>query len=150
MPVGQAVTATRTGPPGGAAAGARVRRTQASWALAAAAALGTRASPVRAPVAAGAGLTASSTSATTSSGEAAARSEATNSGRTSDRASAVSSVMCVSPAPAGAAIRKTRSAGPSGAPKSTFGESRANASDGNLHVLGAAVRDADPAGQAGR
>lgn len=37
--------------------------------------------------------------------------------------------MCSAPAPSGAAIRKTRSAGPSGAPKSTAGARRAKASD---------------------
>ena len=86
---------------------------------------------------------------TISSSEVAARSDATNSGRTSARASAVSRVRWSASPCAGAAIRKTRSAGPSGAPKSTFGDSRAKASDGLGDRLRAAVRDRDAAGQAG-
>ena len=76
------------------------------------------------------GLTTPSTSATTSSADFAARSDATKSGRTRARARLDSSFMCSEPAPSGAAIRNTRSAGPSGAPKSTFGDSRANPIDG--------------------
>jgi hypothetical protein len=50
-------------------------------------------------------------------------------GLTSARASFVSSWRWVLSPPAGAAIRNARSAGPSGAPKSTFGERRAKASE---------------------
>ena len=52
--------------------------------------------------------------------------------------------------PAGAAIRKIRSAGPSGAPKSMPVALRPKASVGLGDVLTAAVRDADAAVQAGR
>ena len=74
---------------------------------------------------AGAGFTVESTSATISSAVAAERSDATNSGRTRARARLDSSFMCSAPPASGAAIRNTRSAGPSGAPKSTGGASRA-------------------------
>ena len=78
------------------------------------------------------GFTTSLTSATISAGVAAVRSACLNSGLTSARASAESSLRCSAPPPAGAAMRKTRSAGPSGAPKSAFGESRAKASVGSV------------------
>ena len=76
-----------------------------------------------------AGASTSSTRATTSVGVAAARSDATNAGLTNARARLDSSFMCSEPAPSGAAIRNTRSAGPSGAPKSTFGDRRAKPRD---------------------
>ncbi|SKZ87779.1 Uncharacterised protein [Mycobacteroides abscessus subsp. abscessus] len=76
---------------------------------------------------AGAGLMASSTSSTTRSSLGASRRAATKSGRTSARASELSSFMWSDAAPSGAAMRNTRSAGPSGAPKSTLLDSRANA-----------------------
>ena len=57
----------------------------------------------------------------------AARSASVNAGFTRARASLVSSWRWVASPPAGAAIRKARSAGPSLAPKSTGGESRAKA-----------------------
>src|SRR3954469_7181014 len=107
MPVGQALTTTRLRFGASAAAGAG-----------AAAAAG-------APTGAGSGETTSCTRATISSAVVAARSEATNSGRTSARASAVSSVRWSASPCAGAAMRNTSVAGPSGAPKSTAGESRA-------------------------
>src|SRR3954469_23050190 len=107
MPVGQALTTTRLRFGAGAAAGAGVG-----------AAAG-------AATVAGSGETTSCTRATISSAVVAARSDATNSGRTSARARAVSSVRWSASPCAGAAMRKTSVAGPSGAPKSTAGESRA-------------------------
>lgn len=71
------------------------------------------------------GSVASVTSSMTRSAVSASRSAATNSGRTSARASELSSFMCSAAPPSGAAMRKTRSAGPSGAPKSTFRDSLA-------------------------
>ena len=93
MPVAQDVTATMTG-------------------------------PVDAPLAAGAGAGAAagssssgssafSTIATISSGVFAARSESLNSGTMSERASLESIWRCSSWAPSGAAMKKTRSLGPS-------------------------------------
>ena len=69
---------------------------------------------------------------------------------TSARASWVSTLRCVASPPAGAAIRNARSAGPSLAPKSTGGQSRANARVGTSTAVGAAVRDRDAAGEPGR
>ncbi len=54
------------------------------------------------------------------------RSDSTKSLRTRARARLDSSFMCSAPPASGAAIRNARSAGPSGAPKSTAGFSRAN------------------------
>ncbi len=71
-------------------------------------------------------LTTPSTSSTTSAGVVALRSDSTKSLRTRARARLDSSFMCSAPPASGAAIRKARSAGPSGAPKSTAGFSRAN------------------------
>ena len=70
------------------------------------------------------------TIATTSSAVVAARRPAVKSSCMRLRASFESTARWASAAPSGAAMRKTRSAGPSGAPKSTPGVSRANASDG--------------------
>ena len=104
MPVGQAVIATIDfPPPAGLATG---------------------------PVA-GAPLTAPSTRPTTSAAVDAPRSDCTKSGRTSARARLESTFMWSAPAPSGAAIMKTSSAGPSGAPKSTAGRTRAKAMDGS-------------------
>jgi len=113
MPVGQAVTATSSffGP---AAAGAAAA---AAAAGAAAAAAGASSGPV-----------AWLTRATISAGVLAERSPSRNSARISERASLASRVRCASSEPVDAAIMKQMSAGPSAAPKSTFGESRANAS----------------------
>src|SRR5690242_8345434 len=125
MPVGQALTTTTLGRRS-AAAGVAAGGTAGAVAGAAGAPAGV---PAVAPAgaAAGAGGTTSSTSRTTSSAEDAQRSDATNSGRTRARARAVSRVRWSASPCAGAAMRKARSAGPSGAPKSTFGDSRANA-----------------------
>ena len=70
------------------------------------------------------------TIATTSSALVAARRPAVKSSCMRLRASFDSTARWASAAPSGAAMRKTRSAGPSDAPKSTPGFSRANASDG--------------------
>src|SRR5690349_19139409 len=116
MPVGQAVTATSERPLVGAVAAGAV----AGGAVAGGAVTeGAGASPM-----------AACTSETTSSGVAAARRLSVKSFLTRARASLVSSCRWVTSPPAGAAIRNARSAGPSLAPKSTFGESRANASVG--------------------
>ncbi len=101
MPVGQAVIATidfalgRFGLCGAAAAGRGLRRRR--------------------------GLTTPSTRPTTSSADFAAAQRCDEVRRTRARARLDSSFMCSAPAPSGAAIRNTRSAGPSGAPKSTVG-----------------------------
>ena len=89
------------------------------------------AAPAAATVAAGATgpASTSSTRLTTSESVRACRSDTTKSGRTRARARPDSSFMCSAPADCGAAIRKTRSAGPSAAPKSTRGRNRANAMD---------------------
>ena len=97
-------------------------RDAASWRRVAASGLALRA-PVLLRRASG--LTTPSTSATTSSGVGALRSDSTKSLRTSARARLDSSFMCSAPPDSGAAIRNARSAGPSGAPKSTGGFSRA-------------------------
>ena len=76
-----------------------------------------------------AGLSTSSTRPTTSSALDASRRDCTNSLRTSARARLDSSFMCSAPPASGAAMRNARSAGPSGAPKSTGGCSRANPID---------------------
>ena len=68
---------------------------------------------------------------TTSSGVSASRRASVNAGFTRARASLVSSWRWVASPPAGAAIRNAMSAGPSFAPKSTFGSSRANARVGS-------------------
>ena len=72
-------------------------------------------------------------------------------GLTSARASLVSSWRWVVSPPAGAAIRKTRSAGPSLAPKSTFGSSRAKASVGSstpaVRQCGMAMPPGRPVGE---
>ena len=99
--------------------------------------------------AAGAGLTTPSTRSTTSSAVDALRSDSTKSLRTSARARLDSSFMCSAPPDSGAAIRNARSAGPSGAPKSTAGFSRANPIDRGVDVRRTAVRDRDAAGQPG-
>ena len=78
---------------------------------------------------AGAGLSTPSTNSTTSSALDALRSDSTKSLRTNARARLDSSFMCSAPPASGAAIRNARSAGPSGAPKSTAGVSRANPID---------------------
>src|SRR3954451_9910315 len=123
MPVGQALTAMMLRPDADPVLLGAVLLGAAAVAPAAGA-------PVVA--AAGAGETTSCTSPTTSSGVLAARSDATNSGGTSARASAVSRVRWSASPCSGAAIKKARSAGPSGAPKSTFGDSRAKASDASV------------------
>jgi hypothetical protein len=74
-------------------------------------------------------LTTPSTSSTTSSGLVASRSDSTKSLRTRARARLDSNFMWSAPPASGAAIRNARSAGPSGAPKSTAGLSRANPID---------------------
>ena len=86
---------------------------------------------------------------TTSSGVDALRSDSTNSLRTSARARLDSSFMCSAPPASGAAIRKARSAGPSGAPKSTGGLQPGETDRGGVDVRRAAVRDRDAAGQPG-
>ena len=117
MPVGHAVMATTTGRSAPAAA-------PATGAAVAAVAAGTAAG-----TAAGAGSRTSSTRATISSLEDAARSEARNSFFTSARASLVRSLRWSASPPSAAAMRNTRSAGPSLAPKSTGLDSRAKASE---------------------
>ena len=54
--------------------------------------------------------------------------------------------MCCAPAPSGAAIRNTRSAGPSGAPKSTPGDNRAKPTVG-VDGRRTAMRNCDPTGK---
>ena len=71
------------------------------------------------------GFSTPSTSSTTSVDVFALRSDSTKSLRTRARARLDSSFMCSAPPDSGAAIRNARSAGPSGAPKSTAGFSRA-------------------------
>ena len=110
MPVGQAVIAMSV--LGCSALGASAGFAAASAGFAGAAA-------------AGAGFTTPSTRPTTSSGVDALRSDSTKSLRTRARARLDSSFMCSAPPDSGAAIRKARSAGPSGAPKSTAGFRRA-------------------------
>ena len=108
MPVGQAVTPTMIG-------------FSTFWvAVVTAAATG---------AAAGAGCTTAVSSATISSGDFAARSEARKSFLISARANWVSSFRWSASPSAAAAIRKTRSDGPSLAPKSTGRDSRAKASE---------------------
>jgi hypothetical protein len=107
MPVGQAVMATRV-----RAASVGLSSTEAAAGVAGAGF-------------AGAGLTTPSTSSTISASDDAARSDATKSLRTSARARLDSSFMCCEPPASGAAMRNARSAGPSGAPKSTLGDRRA-------------------------
>ena len=77
------------------------------------------------------------------------RSDSTKSLRTRARARLDSSFMCSAPPASGAAIRNARSAGPSGAPKSTAGFEPGEADGGGLDVRRAAVRDRDAAGQPG-
>src|SRR3954447_11319326 len=107
MPVGQAVTATRDLSVAGALTGALTG------------------------AAAGESPTAPWTRSTTSWAEVAPRRLSVKSRLTSARASLVSSWRCVASPPAGAAIRNARSAGPSLAPNSTFGDSRAKARVGS-------------------
>src|SRR4051812_18589453 len=130
MPVGQAVTATSdrraAGAAGAGSDGADGVAVAAAAALAAAAAAGALAG---AGVAAGADTTLF-TRSTTSCSVVAPRSPSVNSFFTRARASWVSTLRWVASPPAGAAIRNARSAGPSLAPKSVPGESRANASVG--------------------
>src|SRR6478672_883040 len=131
MPVGQAVTATSERAACGAAGAGSLGAAGAAAAevpavVTAAAATGALAG---AGVAAGAETTVL-TRSTTSSGEAALRSPSVNSFLTRARASWVRTLRWVASPPAGAAIRNARSAGPSLAPKSVPGESRANASVG--------------------
>ena len=121
MPVGHAVIATIDGLSEAAGAVSVV----AVGVTAAGAAVADAAAAAGAAVFLGAGVIAPSTSSTMRSGVSAERRSATKSGRTRARASALSSFMCSLPPPAGAAMRKTMSAGPSGAPKSTLGASRA-------------------------
>ena len=89
----------------------------------------------RAAAGAGVGFAGSSRarsiSSTTSSAVSAERRESVNAGLTSERASLVRSWRWVASPPAGAAIRNARSAGPSLAPKSTGGSSRAKARVGS-------------------
>lgn len=98
--------------------------------------------------AAGAGFTTPSTSATTSSTLAASRSDATKSLRTSARARLESSFMCSAPPDSGAAIRNTRSAGPSGRRSQPWGQP-GEADRRGVDVGRAAVRNRDPARQTG-
>ncbi len=113
MPVGHAVTATMTR---AASTGATAVAAVAAVAAAAAAACS-----------ASSGAVAFSTRATICSGLVAERRPSRNSARISERASLASSVRCASSDPSEAAIMKAMSAGPSAAPKSTAGLSRAKA-----------------------
>lgn len=151
MPVGHEVTATRcpwSGAPAAAGVGApeavavaadgaepavvpddaapSVVTVDAAAAVAAAAALIRQ--PPTGQARQGAGLITPETSATTSPGSLTLRRASVRSLRTRARASFVSSLRCSSSPAAGAAIMKTRSAGPSLAPKSTGSARRANAS----------------------
>ena len=99
--------------------------------------------------AAGLGFTTPSTRSTTSSGVDALRSDSTKSLRTSARARLDSSFMCSAPPASGAAIRNARSAGPSGAPKSTARLQPREPDRRRVDVRRAAVRDRDAAGQPG-
>ena len=143
MPVGQAVIATmlRCPAPGAAsvsapeAAGAASPEEAAvAPAAAPAPAAPAAAAPAPAPAAGslGGGETTSPTICTISSREEAARSPARKSFLTRARASLVSSFMCSEPVPSAAAMRKTMSAGPSLAPKSTGLLSRAKPSEPTL------------------
>ncbi len=159
MPVGQAVTATRLAGPSwvaGACAGAAAPAAEVPPAAEAAAADATGADPAAcapAGAAAGAGTvpTTSLTSVTTSSADSASRSAAVKAGFTSARASLVSSWRWVLSPPAGAAIRNARSAGPSLAPKSTRGRSRANTRVGSetpvVRQWGMAIPPGSPVGE---
>ncbi len=123
MPVGHAVTATRRRRPAGTSAACRV--------AAVAGARDAGEEVAAAGCVAGAASSTSETRAAASSGVPAERRAAVKSGFTSARASWVSSTMWVLSPPSGARIRKARSAGPSLAPKSTGGESRARATVGS-------------------
>ena len=123
MPVGHAVIATIDGLAAAPVVSAGETSGAASAAGVVAGAAGVASLGVTAFL--GAGVMAPSTSSTMRSGVSAERRSATKSGRTSARASELSSFMCSLAPPAGAAMRKTMSAGPSGAPKSTLGASRA-------------------------
>ena len=153
MPVGQAVTATRLFGPA-AAAGAGGSATAVAVPAGAAAAEEAAAAAAAAGAAAGAGAaspTTSLTSRTTSSGSSAARRASVNSAFTSARASFVSTLRWVASPPAGAAMRNARSAGPSLAPNSTGGESRANARVGSstaaVRQWGMAMPPGSPVGE---
>src|SRR3954454_18844411 len=130
MPVGQAVTATSERrlltAVAALAVAVVVPATLAVPVAAAAAAAGASAG---AP-AAGSSPTTSLTSATTWLGVVAARRLSVNSFFTSALASLASSLRWEASPPAGAAIRKARSAGPSLAPNSTGGDNRAKTSVG--------------------
>ena len=120
IPVAHAVTATmRAGRPSTLSPSATAAVVGAAAAAAGAAAGAASPSPI-----------ALRTIATTSSALVAARRPAVKSSCMRLRASFDSTARWASAAPSGAAMRKTRSAGPSDAPKSTPGFSRANASDG--------------------
>ena len=131
MPVGQAVTATRLRGPEGAGVAAVPAAGAAAPGAGVAAGAPTAAAPAGTAAGAGAGPTTSFTSSTTSSAVSALRSALVKAGLTRARASLVSTCRWVLPPPAGAAMRKAMSAGPSLAPKSTFGESRTKASVGS-------------------
>ena len=122
MPVGHAVTATSLRRAPEDAAGAGLAAGAAAGAAAAAAAAGVE--PTVIP-------RARCTSSTICSAVSASRSASVNAGFTSARASLVRSWRCVASPPAGAAIRNATSAGPSLAPNSTLGSSRANARVGS-------------------
>ena len=72
-----------------------------------------------------------------------------NAGRTSRRASAARMVRCSEPPPAGAAMRNTRVAGPSGAPKSTPAGTRASPRLGTVTCSDRACGRPIAAGHAG-
>ena len=123
MPVGQAVTATmrrRPPAPEDEASGAGVAAAAPGEAAAAGAAAGSAPMP-----------SSRLTRSTTAVSDSARRSSSVKAGLTRARASLVRICRWSASPPAGAAIRKTRSAGPSLAPKSTLGWSRAKASVGS-------------------
>ena len=133
MPVGQEVTATSEGlPEAFDAVGAAEPVACAGAVVSPPSGV---AAPDGAPEAGTAGLLAAAagspssaaTRSTTSWSVSASRSALVNAGLTSARASLVRIVRWSASPPAGAAIRKARSAGPSLAPKSTRGSRRANA-----------------------
>src|SRR5580765_4313739 len=128
MPVGQDVTPTRRIGPAATATGAGAAVATGE----AAAAVATVAAGPAAAAAADAGAAAGAGSRATSASVVAAARAALKSFFMRARASLGSICMCASPPPSGAAMRKTRVAGPSLAPQSIPSVERPNTRDGSV------------------